>query len=142
MAGYLNFLQGDTAEAKARLTRALRPAHTGIGNHQLVCQLLNYMSVFQLESGDIDGAQQMQVSSFTLSKNAHDLPTQIGALSAMEGMYSKRCQDDKLNGTVAYREKKEAQILLAVQKATSDNSQQRFIADWQVKTKEENRMEQ
>ena len=121
------------AEAKARLTQALKPAHTGIGNHQLVCQLLNYMSMFQLEGGDIDGAQQMQISSFTLAKNAHDLPSQIGALSAMEHMYSKRCQDDRVNGTIAYREKKEAQLLAAVQQATKSDSQQRFIAEWHVK---------
>eukprot|EP00803_Ostreobium_quekettii_P002912 evm.model.scf_401.8 EVM.evm.TU.scf_401.8 scf_401:42858-46539(+) len=131
-AAYMNLLQGHTVEAKTLLTRVLKPAHHGVGNHQLVCQLLNHMSAFQLEIGDIDGAQQMQISSLTLAKNSHDLPSQIGALAAMEDMYRKRRQEDKMKATIEYRQKKEKQLKEAVQKAAANNSQHLMIAGWNV----------
>ena len=46
-----------------------------------VAQVLNALAPLQQEQGDVSGADSMLKSSFTLSKNLQDLPSQV-ALSA------------------------------------------------------------
>lgn len=45
----------------------------------MVCavQVLNALAPLQQEQGDVSGADSMLKSSFTLSKNLQDLPSQV-----------------------------------------------------------------
>ena len=118
-------------EAKKRLSRALKLAHS-ISDHQFICQVANLMSTLQAEGGDVPGARQMLSSSITLAKNAHDLPSQIEALNAMEKIYAMQHLEEKVAAMRDRREKKEPKLLQAVHQATSNTKQHTFIAAWDL----------
>ncbi|KAL3152138.1 hypothetical protein ABBQ32_001235 [Trebouxia sp. C0010 RCD-2024] len=81
--------QGQEQEGKLRMTKALKYAHSHLGNHQLVAQVLNVLAPAQLQRGDTMGASSMLQSSFTLSKGLHDLPTMLSALQGISDFYSQ-----------------------------------------------------
>jgi hypothetical protein len=79
--------RGDTADAKPRLSRALKCAHGELGNHELVSQVLNALGALVESQGDPGQARDMLMSAFTLSKSASDVHAQAGALRVLSRVH-------------------------------------------------------
>jgi tetratricopeptide (TPR) repeat protein len=80
--------RGDVADAKPRLSRALKCAHGELGNHELVAQVLNALGALVEHAGDPGQARDMLMSAFTLSKSAADVHAQAGALRVLARVHT------------------------------------------------------
>ncbi|GMH40010.1 hypothetical protein BSKO_07914 [Bryopsis sp. KO-2023] len=128
-SGLLHDHHGNQSEAKTRVSRALKLAHKKAGNHELICHSLNCLSSMQLDCGDVDGAQQMLTSCYTLSKQANDLVAFLGSLTVMEELYSVKHMKDRLEGMRAYKGPKEVALSESVNAAVECDGHE-FIMKW------------
>jgi hypothetical protein len=64
---------GDAAGARLLLTKALKHAHSLVGSHQLVAQVLNALAPVQRARADAAGAAQMLDSALTMARGVNDL---------------------------------------------------------------------
>lgn len=74
---------GNLIDAKSCLSNALLSNQDYIKNNELMYQILNKLSLVHLDHGDIINAQQMGISSYTLSKSANDICGLIGSLKVI-----------------------------------------------------------
>ena len=93
VSGYAAFRQGGISqEAKPKLSRALKLAHSQCCNHQLVAQSLSLIGTIVLDTrgGDLGQSLDMLQSSFTLSKAQEDMPAQLGCLRGLLRLHRLR----------------------------------------------------
>ena len=93
VSGYATLLQGgQSQEAKPKLSRALKLAHSQCCNHQLVAQSLSLIGTIVLDNrgGDLGQSLDMLQSSFTLSKAQEDMPAQLGCLRGLLRLHRLR----------------------------------------------------
>jgi len=69
--------QGEVAEARVRVTKALRLSHGTLGNHQLVTHTLTLLGGLNLTTNDHQQATDMLKNARILAKNIHDLPAHV-----------------------------------------------------------------
>lgn len=106
---------GDDSNARIQLTKALKAAHTHLGNTQMVAQVLNLLAPLQASNADRSGAEQMLTSSTTLAKSAGDLPTLLAASRALLGVFSAGPGDEERAGKQQlYVERKAGELAAAV----------------------------
>lgn len=98
MSGYATIVKGDPSqEAKPKLSKALKLAHTQCCNHQLVAQSLALIGTIVLDTrgGDLSQSLDMLQSSFTLSKAQEDMPAQLGCLDSLLRLHRIRGSDEE-----------------------------------------------
>ena len=96
VSGYATLRQGDASqEAKPKLSKALKLAHSQCCNHQLVAQSLSLIGgiVLDARGGDLSQSLDMLQSSFTLSKAQEDMPAQIGCLVSLLKLHKLKGSD-------------------------------------------------
>lgn len=109
--------QKDTACARMHLTKALKQAHSVLGNTQLVGQVLNCLAPIQLAKSDIQGAGQMFESALTLLKGVGDLPSMLTTLSGMSDMYASESNDQLAEKNAEYMGRKKLELMERVSMA-------------------------
>ncbi len=112
--------RGDAAEAKARLSRALKSAHGELGNHELVSQALNALGALVAAQGDASQARDMLTSAFTLAKSAGDLHAQGGALRLLARLHAASNDAAGAANMERYGAKKQAALAASVAEAAQD----------------------
>lgn len=105
--------------------------HRQVGNHELMCNMLNVLSVIHLDRGDIPGAQQMLDSCYTLAKHCGDIVAVLGSFSTMEKLYKSNQMQDKL-GAVQSLRKMEKKILLQNTQKAIDSDMHGLIEHWDL----------
>jgi MAternally-affected-uncoordination protein len=98
VSGYATIVKGDPSqEAKPKLSKALKLAHTQCCNHQLVAQSLALIGTIVLDTrgGDLSQSLDMLQSSFTLSKAQEDMPAQLGCLDSLLRLHRIRGSDEE-----------------------------------------------
>lgn len=110
---------GDLSNATVMLTKALKTAHTHLGNTQMVAQVLNVLGPLQASKGDRSGAEQMLTSALTLGKAQFDLPTVLAASRSLLALFAGvPGQEERAATQVAYTEKKEGELGERVRQGT------------------------
>ena len=110
MSGYAALRQGGASqEAKPKLSRALKLAHSQCCNHQLVAQSLSLIGTVVLDTrgGDLGQSLDMLQSSFTLSKAQEDMPAQLGCLGGLLRLHRLRgSPEEEQSALTSYRRRK------------------------------------
>lgn len=101
LAGYIHSCQNNTQEAKANFSSGLKLVHKQVGNHELMCHMLNTLSMIHLDRGDVHGAQQMLDSCYVMAKHSGDIVAILGSLSAMEKLCMGEHMQEKVSGIQA-----------------------------------------
>ena len=124
VSGYANIVKGDAAqEAKPKLSKALKLAHTQCCNHQLVAQSLSLIGTIVLDTrgGDLSQSLDMLQSSFTLSKAQEDMPAQLGCLDSLLRLHRIRGSDqEEQDALVSYHRRKASAYQSLVRAALED----------------------
>ena len=110
VSGYAALRQGGASqEAKPKLSRALKLAHSQCCNHQLVAQSLSLIGTVVLDTrgGDLGQSLDMLQSSFTLSKAQEDMPAQLGCLGGLLRLHRLRgSPEEEQSALTSYRRRK------------------------------------
>ena len=110
VSGYAALQQGGASqEAKPKLSRALKLAHSQCCNHQLVAQSLSLIGTVVLDTrgGDLGQSLDMLQSSFTLSKAQEDMPAQLGCLGGLLRLHRLRgSPEEEQSALTSYRRRK------------------------------------
>jgi MAternally-affected-uncoordination protein len=110
VSGYAALRQGGASqEAKPKLSRALKLAHSQCCNHQLVAQSLSLIGTIVLDTrgGDLGQSLDMLQSSFTLSKAQEDMPAQLGCLGGLLRLHRLRGSPaEEQNALTSYHRRK------------------------------------
>lgn len=109
---------GDDTGTRMYLSKALKQAHSILGNVQLVSQVLNVLAPIQVRKRDIPGAFQMFESSLTLMKGAGDLPSILTSLRGIGEMYKGEGNDKLCEKNEEYKELKEKEARARLEEAT------------------------
>lgn len=122
---------GDQAGGRQRLPKALKLAHTGMQNYQLVTQVLNHFAPAQLAAGDAPGAVNMLTSSLTLSQSLHDLPTQVIARDEAVKLHGKMGSIEKAQASSASCQRRQQELQQRQQQAVQCVDHQQILS-WQI----------
>jgi MAternally-affected-uncoordination protein len=132
VSGYATLRQGGMAnEAKPKLSRALKLAHSQCCNHQLVAQSLSLIGTIVLDTkgGDLSQSLDMLQSSFTLSKAQEDLPAQMGCLQSLLRLHRIRGSNkEEQDALTSYHKRKLAALDERVAAAAGDEARLRRLA--------------
>jgi len=125
-------LRNPPLHAQVALGKALKHAHNRLHSHQLVTQLLNAMAPLRVDAADIQGAQQMLTSSFTLSKGMGDLNGQVAALGALQQVYGATRQAAQAAQNGNYLARKTAELGVQLAAAEADGEEHAAVLGWDL----------
>lgn len=132
VSGYATLRQGEASqEAKPKLSRALKLAHSQCCNHQLVAQSLSLIGTIVLDArgGDLSQSLDMLQSSFTLSKAQEDVPAQLGCLQSLLRLHRLRGSSEEEQGQLtSYSRRKRGAYEAILAAATEDEERLERLA--------------
>ena len=132
VSGYATLRQGEASqEAKPKLSRALKLAHSQCCNHQLVAQSLSLIGTIVLNArgGDLSQSLDMLQSSFTLSKAQEDVPAQLGCLQSLLRLHRLRGSSEEEQGQLtSYSRRKRGAYEAILAAATEDEERLERLA--------------
>jgi hypothetical protein len=101
---------GDAAGARLLLTKALKHAHSLVGSHQLVAQVLNALAPVQRARADAAGAAQMLDSALTMARGVNDLAAYATAARGLARLAAGAGDAERARESAGLAERKEVEL--------------------------------